>query len=55
MRFAVAATLVDTVGTAALLTLNGRSGVSLAINVDYLRGIPGGGSAVVEAKVRSCS
>ncbi|GAB4813667.1 hypothetical protein N2152v2_000713 [Parachlorella kessleri] len=45
------ATLVDTVGTAALLTLNGRSGVSLAINVDYLRGMPGGSDVVVDAKV----
>lgn len=45
------ATLVDTVGTAALLTVSARSGVSLNINVNYLRGMPGGGDVVIEAKV----
>jgi acyl-coenzyme A thioesterase PaaI-like protein len=47
----LAATLVDTVGTAALVTVSRRSGVSLNINVDYLRGMPGGGDVLVEAKV----
>ncbi len=32
-----AATLVDVVGSAALVTVSEQSGVSLSINVDYLR------------------
>lgn len=35
------ATIVDTVGTAALLTKSKRSGVSLALSVDYLSPQPG--------------
>lgn len=48
---AAAATLVDVVGTAALYTVSSRGGVSLNINVNYLRPIPTGGEAVITAKV----
>jgi hypothetical protein len=39
---AAAATLVDVVGSAALVTLSDRGGVSLAINTLYLNPMPGG-------------
>ncbi len=48
-----AATLVDTVGSAALVTVSERSGMSLNINVNYLSPVPVGGTVVVEAEV-SC-
>jgi acyl-coenzyme A thioesterase PaaI-like protein len=38
---AAAATLVDVVGSAALVTLSDRGGVSLAINTLYLNPMPG--------------
>jgi acyl-coenzyme A thioesterase 13 len=36
------ATIIDVVGTAALLTVSPRGGVSLNINANYLHGMPGG-------------
>ena len=39
-----AATLVDTVGTAALVTVSPKGGVSLSINVNYLSKAPLNGS-----------
>lgn len=45
------ATLVDVVGSAALVTLSDKGGVSLAINTLYLNPMPGGGTVVVEAKL----
>ncbi|GAB4820774.1 hypothetical protein N2152v2_007820 [Parachlorella kessleri] len=45
------ATLVDTVGSAALVTVSERSGMSLNINVNYLSPVPVGGTVVVEAEV----
>lgn len=41
------ATIVDVVGTAALLTLAPRGGVSLTINTNYLTSMPGGSGCVV--------
>ena len=46
-----AATLVDVVGSAALVTVSERSGVSLNISVDYLRPGKAGESVLVDAKV----
>lgn len=46
------ATLVDVVGTAALLTISPRGGVSLSINTNYLDPMPGGGVVLVDAKAR---
>lgn len=45
------ATLVDVVGTAALLTVSPRPGVSLAINTNYLEAMPGDGVVLLDAKV----
>ncbi|KAL4421379.1 hypothetical protein ABPG75_010670 [Micractinium tetrahymenae] len=45
------ATLVDTVGTAALVTVSPKGGVSLSINVNYLSKAPLGGSVLVEAQL----
>ena len=46
------ATIVDIVGTAALLTQSVRGGVSLNINTNYLSAMPGGGVVLIDAKVR---
>lgn len=46
------ATIVDIVGSAALITENKRGGVSLNINTNYLRPVPGGGEALIDAQVR---
>ena len=46
-----AATLVDVVGSAALVTVSERSGVSLNISVDYLRPGNAGEDVLVDAKV----
>jgi acyl-coenzyme A thioesterase 13 len=48
------ATIVDVVGTAALLTEIPRGGVSLNINTNYLSVMPGGGVVLIDAKVRQC-
>lgn len=45
------ATLIDVVGTAALLTVGQKGGVSLAINSNYLSPMPGGGEVLIDAKV----
>ncbi|CAL5219115.1 g889 [Coccomyxa viridis] len=45
------ATLVDVVGSAALVTVSERSGVSLNISVDYLRPGQAGEEVLVDAKV----
>lgn len=45
------ATLVDTVGSAALVTMSLKSGVSLAINVNYISAMPGGEDAEIDARV----
>jgi acyl-coenzyme A thioesterase 13 len=46
------ATIVDIVGTAALLTRSRRAGVSLAINTNYLRPVPGNRVAEIRAKIQ---
>ena len=46
-----AATLVDVVGSAALVTVSERSGVSLNITVDYLRPGQAGEDVLVDAQV----
>lgn len=46
------ATIVDIVGTAALLTRSRRAGVSLAINTNYLRPVPGNAVAEIRARVQ---
>lgn len=46
-----AATLVDTVGSAALVTMSLRSGVSLSISVNYISAMPGGEDAEIDARV----
>ncbi len=46
-----AATLVDVVGSAALVTVSERSGVSLNISVDYLRPGQAGDDVLVDAQV----
>jgi acyl-coenzyme A thioesterase 13 len=46
-----AATLVDTIGTAALVTLTDLSGVSLSISVHYLSPMPGGEDVEITARV----
>ncbi|KAK9812786.1 hypothetical protein WJX72_003675 [[Myrmecia] bisecta] len=45
------ATLVDTVGSAALVTQSTRSGVSLNISVDYLSPMPSGEDCEIDARV----
>lgn len=45
------ATLVDTVGSAAIVTMSLRSGVSLCISVNYISAMPGGEEALVDARV----
>lgn len=45
------ATIVDTVGTLAILTTGSRSGVSVNISVNYLSPMPGGKEAEIEATV----
>ncbi len=45
------ATIVDTVGSAALVTISKRPGVSIAIHTTYLAGMPAGEDVEVEAKV----
>ena len=45
------ATLVDVIGTAALLTRSPRGGVSLNINTNYLSAMPGGGIVLIDATV----
>ena len=45
------ATIVDVVGTGALLTMNSRGGVSLNINTNYLDAIHGGSVVLIEAEV----
>lgn len=45
------ATLVDVVGTGALLTQISKGGVSLSINTNYLRPLPHGAIAFVDATV----
>jgi acyl-coenzyme A thioesterase PaaI-like protein len=47
-----AATLVDTVGSAALISLSPKGGVSLNINVNYLSKVATGGTVRIEAQVR---
>ncbi len=47
----IAATLVDVVGSAALVTVSERSGVSLNITVDYLRPGQAGEDVLVDAQV----
>ena len=46
-----AATLVDVVGSAALVTVSERTGVSLNISVDYLRPGKAGEDVLVDARV----
>ena len=48
----VAATLVDVLGTAALVTTSDSGGVSLALSTHYLRGVPAAGLVLVDAQVR---
>lgn len=45
------ATLVDTVGSAALVTVSQKSGVSLNISVTYLSAMPAGEDVEVDARV----
>jgi len=45
------ATLVDTVGSAALVTMSLKSGVSLSISVNYISAMPGGEDAEIDARV----
>lgn len=45
------ATLIDVVGTAALLTQSKRGGVSLNINTNYLSPMPGGGDCIIDARI----
>lgn len=48
-----AATLVDTIGTAALISVSPKGGMSLTININYLAKAEG--EVVVDAQVRSYS
>jgi hypothetical protein len=48
----LAATLVDTVTSAALVTVSKRSGVSLSLSVDYLSPGTGGAEVEIDARVR---
>ena len=50
-----AATLVDTVTSAALVTVSKNSGVSLSIGVDYLSPGSGGEDVEIDARVRGDS
>lgn len=45
------ATLIDTVGSAALITVSTRSGVSLNISTTYLSAMPAGEDVEVDARV----
>lgn len=45
------ATIVDTVGSAAVVTMSLKSGVSLSINVNYISAMPGGEDALIDARV----
>lgn len=45
------ATLVDVIGSGALLTLSERGGVSLNINTNYLNALPMGRTALIMARV----
>ena len=45
------ATLIDTVGSAALITVSTRSGVSLNISTTYLSAMPAGENVEVDARV----
>ena len=47
-----AATIVDVVGSAALMTLSPKGGVSLYINTNYVSKLPLKGVALIEAQVR---
>jgi acyl-coenzyme A thioesterase PaaI-like protein len=47
-----AATLVDVLGTAALVTTSDSGGVSLALSTHYLRPAPLGSLVLVDAQVR---
>lgn len=47
----VAATIVDTVGTAALTSVSDLLGVSLSINTHYINPMPGGEDVAIEACV----
>lgn len=51
MLFCFAATLVDVVGSAALVTVSNRGGVSLSINTIYLNPMPGGEDVHIDARV----
>ena len=42
---------MDTVGSAALVTMSLKSGVSLSISVNYISAMPGGEDAEVDARV----
>ena len=48
----VAASLVDVIGTAGLVTSSDRGGVSLALSVHYRTPAPAGTVALVVARVR---
>lgn len=50
-----AATLVDTVTSAALVTVSKKSGMSLSIGVDYLSPGAGGEDVEIDARVRGDS
>lgn len=45
------ATLIDTVGSAALITVSTRSGVSLNISTTYLAAMPAGEDVEIDARV----
>jgi acyl-coenzyme A thioesterase PaaI-like protein len=51
MHMLCTATLVDVVGSAALVTQSEKSGVSLNMNIDYLRPGIAGEEVLVDAKV----
>jgi acyl-coenzyme A thioesterase PaaI-like protein len=53
VRSGFAATLIDTVGSAALATINDKSSVSTHISSEYLLGLPVGDVAIVDATVLS--
>lgn len=46
-----AATLVDVVGSAAIVTISDRGGVSLGINTLYLNPMPSGEDVLIDAHV----
>jgi acyl-coenzyme A thioesterase 13 len=45
------ATLVDTITTAALVTVSPHTGVSVNLSVTYLSPVPGGSDVEIEARV----